>query len=149
MNYEREGGPSEPRLVRLDVEGRARALGRVPLFAGCDEYQLREIAECAHMLGFETGQVIVPEGEKALGFYLLLSGAAHIARGDDRVARLGAGDFFGEVGLIEGSVRTASVVAEEHTVCLGILRTDFRRLLVRQPRIALRILDVEAQRLEE
>jgi CRP-like cAMP-binding protein len=56
------------------------------------------------------------------------------------------GDFFGEIALLEGTPRTASVVAVGPVVCLGILRGDFRPLLVRQPRIALRIIEEEGRR---
>jgi CRP/FNR family transcriptional regulator, cyclic AMP receptor protein len=139
---------NDRRLIRLDANDRARALANIPLFAGCDEQQVRAIADCAHVLSFDAGQTIVAEGEDGLGFYLLLAGSARVVRDGAEVARLGAGDFFGEVALIERKPRTASVLAADRTICLGILRSDFRPLLVRQPRIALRILDVEAGRLE-
>jgi CRP-like cAMP-binding protein len=136
------------RLIRLDPQDRARALANIPLFAGCDETQLQAIAECAHMVSFDDGHTIVNAGEEGLGFYLILSGSARVVRDGSAVAQLTAGDFFGEVALIEGRPRNASVVAAEHTICLGILRSDFRPLLVRQPRIALRILEAESKRLE-
>ncbi len=137
----------ERKLIRLDAEDRARVLAKVPLFAGCDDFQLRAIANVSHLIAFEDGHVIVPEGEKGQGFYVLLSGAAQVSRDSKDVARLEAGDFFGEVSLVEGTPRTATVTAAGHTVCLGILRTDFRALLVRQPRIALRIIEAEGKRL--
>lgn len=139
---------NERRLIRLDSGDRARALSRIPLFAGCDDGQLRSIAECAHLLAFEDGQVIVPEGEKGQGFYLILTGEARIVRDGEDIARLGTGEFFGEVSLLEGTPRIATVLASGSTVCLGILRTDFRALLVRQPRIAMRILEAEGRRLD-
>lgn len=139
---------SQRRLIRLDPNDTARALARVPLFAGCSEEDLRDIAALAHLLSFEDGAVIVPEGEEGLGFYLLLSGDAVILQDGREINRIGSGQFFGEIALLEGSPRTASVVAEGRTVCLGILRSDFRPLLVRQPRIALRILEEEGRRID-
>jgi CRP-like cAMP-binding protein len=138
----------ERRLIRLDPNDTARALARVPLFAGCSDEDLRDIAALAHLLGFEDGSVIVPEGEEGLGFYLLLSGEAVVVQDGREINRIGSGEFFGEIALLEGTPRTASVVAAGRTVCLGILRSDFRPLLVRQPRIALRILEEEGRRID-
>jgi CRP-like cAMP-binding protein len=138
---------SDSRLIRLDRDERARALARVPLFAGCDVAQLRAIADTAHVVSFEPNATIVTQGEEGLGFYLVLSGAVRVERDGVDVARLGAGDFFGEVALVERLPRTATVATIERTICLGILRSHFRPLLVAQPRIALRILDAEAARL--
>lgn len=138
--------PGRP-LIRLDPEDTVRALSHVPLFSGCSEEDMREIAGCAHLLAFDDGSVIVSEGEEGLGFYLVLSGEARVFQGGAEVNRLRAGDFFGEIALIEGQPRTASVAAVGRTVCLGILRSDFRPLLVRQPRMALRILEEEGRRI--
>jgi CRP/FNR family transcriptional regulator, cyclic AMP receptor protein len=137
------------KLIKLDAEDTARALARVPLFAGCSDSDVREIAGLAHLLSFEDGAVIVPEGEEGLGFYLLLSGEARVVQGDREVNRMSAGEFFGEISLLEGTPRTASVIAVGSAVCLGILRGDFRPLLVRQPRIALRIIEEEGRRYDE
>jgi len=134
------------KLIKLDPDDTARALARVPLFSGCSDEDVREIASLAHLLRFEDGAVIVPEGEEGLGFYLVMSGAASVVRAGREVNRLGPGDFFGEIALLEGTPRTASVIASGPVVCLGILRADFRPLLVRQPRIALRILEEEVRR---
>jgi ATP-binding cassette subfamily B protein len=134
------------KLIRLDPEDTARALASVPLFSGCSDEDMREIATLAHLLRFDDGAVIIPEGEEGQGFYLLMSGEARVLQGGVEVNRMKAGDFFGEIALLEGTPRTASVVADGPIVCLGILRGDFRPLLVRQPRIALRIIEEEGRR---
>jgi CRP-like cAMP-binding protein len=139
---------AERRLIRLDPNDTARALAKVPLFAGCSDHDLSDIAGLAHLLSFEGGATIVPEGEEGLGFYLILSGEASVVQGGREITRIGSGQFFGEIALLEGTPRTASVVATGRTVCLGILRSDFRPLLVRQPRIALRILEEEGRRID-
>jgi CRP-like cAMP-binding protein len=136
----------ERRLIRLDSADTARALATVSLFAGCSPEDMREIAACAHLLTFDDGAVIVPEGEEGLGFYLVLSGEASVVHDCREINRLAVGDFFGEIALLEGTPRTASVVAIGRTVCVGILRSDFRPLLARQPRIALRIIEEEGRR---
>jgi CRP-like cAMP-binding protein len=137
---------TDRRLIRLDPQDTARALSKVPLFAGCSDEEMREIAQLAHLIRFDDGSVIVPEGEEGLGFYLLLAGDAVVSRSGAEINRLGPGQFFGEIALLEGTPRTASVTAEGQVVCLGILRSDFRPLLVQQPRIALRILEEAGRR---
>lgn len=137
------------KLLRLDPDDTARALARVSLFAGCSEDDIRDIAAIAHLLSFEDGAVIVPEGEEGQGFYLIMSGDASVVQGGKEINLLSAGDFFGEIALIEGTPRTASVIARGSVVCIGILRADFRPLLIRQPRIALRIIEEEGRRYEK
>jgi ATP-binding cassette subfamily B protein len=133
------------KLIKLDPDDTARALARVSLFAGCSTEDIREIAALAHLLRFDDGAVIVPEGEEGQGFYLVMSGEARVLQNGSEVNRMRPGDFFGEIALLEGKPRTASVVADGPVVCLGILRGDFRPLLVRQPRIALRIIEEEGR----
>ena len=137
------------KLLRLDPDDTARALAKVSLFAGSSDEDVRNIAAIAHLLSFEDGSVIVPEGEEGQGFYLIMSGEASVVQGGNEINRLGAGDFFGEIALIEGTPRTASVIAMGSVVCVGILRADFRPLLIRQPRIALRIIEEEGRRYEK
>src|SRR2546427_1082548 len=131
---------TDRRLIRLDPADTARGLAKVPLFRGCSDSDMLEIAACAHLIAFDDGSVIVPEGEEGLGFYLVLSGDASVVQDGAEINRLHAGDFFGEIALLEGTPRTATVYAVGHTVCVGILRGDSRPLLIRQPRIALRII---------
>ncbi len=137
------------KLLRLDPDDTARALSKVPLFSGCSDDDIHDIAEVARLLSFEDGAVIVSEGEEGQGFYLIMSGEASVVQGSKEINRLSAGEFFGEIALIEGTPRTASVVAVGAVVCLGILRSDFRPLLIRQPRIALRIIEEEGRRYEK
>ncbi|MGH2793719.1 MAG: cyclic nucleotide-binding domain-containing protein [Actinomycetota bacterium] len=137
------------KLLRLDPDDTARALARVSLFAGSSEDDVRDIAAIAHLLSFEDGAVIVPEGEEGQGFYLIMSGEAAVVQRGKEINRLDAGEFFGEIALLEGTPRTASVIAVGPVVCLGILRADFRPLLIRQPRIALRIIEEEGRRYEK
>jgi CRP-like cAMP-binding protein len=131
----------------LDTEDKVRALEKVMLFVDCSDGDRRDIAQVAHLLAFEDGEVILPQGEEGLGFYLLLSGSARIVRNGAEVAKVETGDFFGEVALLEGTPRTADVVSVGRAVCLGILRSDFKTLLVRLPRLAMRIIEEEGNRL--
>ena len=135
------------RQIALDPADKVLALMRVPFFEGCPHRELEEIATGALVVGYEEGDVIVPEGEDGLGFYIVLSGVVKVLRKGRVVSSLGPGQFFGEISLIERGPRTATVVAGGTTTCLGILRSFFRPMLVRNPRVALRILDTEVERL--
>jgi CRP-like cAMP-binding protein len=132
--------------VSVGVAERARALSLMPVLEGCPPSEIEQIAARAHALLFDGGEVIVPEGEEGLGFYFIIDGRVRVMRGHDQIATLESGDFFGEASLLEGSVRNATVVAEGAVTCIGILRSFFRPLLARNPRLALRILDLETQR---
>ncbi len=135
--------------VSLGLAERARALAQMPVLEGCPPGEVEQIAARAHVMLFDNGDVIVPEGEEGLGFYFISDGRVKVLRNGEEIAALGAGDFFGEVSLLEGTVRNASVVADGTTTCIGILRSFFRPLLARNPRLALRILDIETLRFTE
>jgi len=133
--------------VSLGVAERTRALTRMAVLEGCPPAELEQIAIRAHVMLFDSGEVIVPEGEEGLGFYFITEGRVRVLRNGEEIGTLGAGDFFGEVSLLEGTVRNATVIADGSVTCIGILRSFFRPLLARNPRLALRILDMETQRL--
>ena len=137
------------RSVGLDVAERVRALTQMAVLEGCPASEIEQIAARAHVMQFDDGEVIVPEGEEGLGFYFITQGNVTVLRGGTVIAGLYAGDFFGEVSLLEGTVRNATVVADGAVTCIGILRSFFRPLLARNPRLALRILDLETQRFSE
>jgi CRP/FNR family transcriptional regulator, cyclic AMP receptor protein len=136
------------RIITLDLDDRARALARIPLLSTLPQRELEDLAVRAHVLGFSDGDVIVPEGEEGLGFYVILTGAVAVHHEGATIATLTAGDFFGEISLLEGEPRTATVMAVGQTTCVGILRSFFKPLLVRNPRFALQVLDEEARRTE-
>ncbi|MGZ4188321.1 MAG: cyclic nucleotide-binding domain-containing protein [Actinomycetota bacterium] len=137
------------RNLVMHVAERTRALAKIPVLHGLPDGETEQIAARAHVLVFDDGEVIVPEGEEGVGFYFIAEGRARVERAGQEVAMLGPGDFFGEVSLLEGTARNATVVASGPVTCIGILRSFFRPLLARNPRLALRILDEELKRKDE
>jgi CRP-like cAMP-binding protein len=135
-------------LIRLDADDTIRALDRIPLLEGCSARDLRDIADRSELVAFDDGAEIVREGEVGSTFYLIVSGRVAVTRAGTEIARLQAGDFFGEESLLEWTPRSASVHAAGPAVCLSLPRTDFRAILVRNPRLALRILEEEARRVQ-
>jgi CRP/FNR family cyclic AMP-dependent transcriptional regulator len=117
-------------------------LGRVPLFAELSQRDLKRIAGLADEVWLPPGHQVIEEGKPALAFYVILDGSARVVRGTrKRVLRhLGPGDYFGEMSLIDGSPRSASVVAESTLDVIRLKRSAFRRVLQTEPDVAFRIM---------
>jgi CRP-like cAMP-binding protein len=105
------------------------ALKRVPLFAGLTPQQLGRVAEVARVKRFAAGTTVVHLGAPGNTFYVILDGHALVVRATGRPLKLGRGDFFGELALIEDAPRSADVIATDDIVALTIGRTAFTRLL--------------------
>ena len=125
----------------------ANNLGQVPIFAGCSKRELAIIARAAKEVTHKEGTVIAREGERGIGLFLILEGQCNVSIGGKTKARLGPGDFFGEVALLDGGPRTATVTATTLVHLVGITGWVFRGLLMEHPSIALRTLESVAGRL--
>ena len=129
-------------------------LAQVPLFSQLGHRDLKRLAKGAVIRRFEKGHVIVKEGEQAVGFFLIVSGRAEVVKGAEGskprvLSTLGPGDFFGEMALLDGYLRSASVRALEDTECLVLSRWDFLAELRSSPYIAVQMLPVLSRRLRE
>lgn len=122
-------------------------LARVDLFAGLSRKELKEIAAGSREIDHAAGRTVIDEGNTALGFHLILDGRATVTTPRGETRQLGPGDYFGEISLVDGLPRSASVVAD------GALRTrylnssTFHSLLNKHPEIAKSLLAVLAKRL--
>ncbi|HNX51440.1 MAG TPA: mechanosensitive ion channel family protein [Thermoanaerobaculaceae bacterium] len=115
-----------PRVTAESPAGRiAVTLGRCPLFAGLPEDGLRALAEGSRWLTFEPGEAVVREGEESRALYVVAEGAARVLRSDRELARLGTGEVFGEMALLSGEPRAATVCAAE---LLGVVEVDAHAL---------------------
>jgi CRP/FNR family cyclic AMP-dependent transcriptional regulator len=124
-------------------------LASVPLFSRLSRRDLKRVASVAKEVRFNEGDVVAEEGEDGLSFYVILEGESKVRRRGRTVARLLPGDFFGEISLLDGGPRTATVVAATPLRCLSILRWDFRKLLERERSLAPKILKELALRLRQ
>ncbi len=129
----------------------AQALARVPVFSSLKKRQLEKLARTFSERQCAPGEVIVPQGRGGYGFFILVSGRAKAVRRLDNgeevvVNQFGPGDFFGELALLDGGPRTASVIAEEPTVCLIMPREHFLGVLREDGEIAVAILEELARR---
>ena len=130
--------------VSVDPE----TLRKSEVFSALSPEQLAKLVDAAEMTERAAGETLTEEGAIGYRFFLLLDGSAVVERGGEAVAKLGAGDFVGEIALLGGGRSTATVRCQEPTRCLTIRREEFWAVLEAEPAIALRILEVVARRLE-
>jgi CRP-like cAMP-binding protein len=139
-----ETPPAETARLWADV------LGKVPLFASVPARQVRKIASLGSLARYEAKSPIVTAGDPGEAFYVILSGRAKIQRGRGRaVAEIGPGSYFGEMALIDGAQRSATIVAETETTCLLLTRKRFAKVLRGEPSVALALLRTLATRVRE
>jgi CRP-like cAMP-binding protein len=122
-------------------------LAKVPIFSECTKRELNIIARASKEVPHKAGTVIAREGERGIGLFLILEGDCRVSIGGKTKAKLGPGDFFGEVALLDGGPRTATVTATDDVRLLGITGWVFRGLLMEHPSIALKTLEAVAGRL--
>jgi CRP/FNR family cyclic AMP-dependent transcriptional regulator len=126
--------------VTLTQDRRTELLGGCPLFAGVRPADLAPIAERAVEVEFGADHVIARQGEIGTGLFVVVEGAVRVVRDGVELARLGVGDFFGEMSVIDGLPRVAQVVSIEPTRCLALASWEFERLVLDHPAIGLAIL---------
>lgn len=129
-------------------------LAKVPLFSQLSRKDLKRLARGTVGRRFSKGDVIVKEGDQAIAFYMISSGRAEVVKGQQgskpRVLnKLGPGEFFGEMALLDGYLRSASVRALEDTECLVLSRWDFLAELRSSPSIAVQMLPILSRRLRD
>ncbi len=125
----------------------SQQLGKVPLFSGLSSRELDAIVRAGKEVEHREGHVIAREGDRGIGFFLVLEGEARVSRGGKGLAKLKAGDFFGEISLLDRGPRTATVTSSTRIRLLGVTAWVFRGLLMEYPSIAMKLLEVVAARL--
>jgi CRP/FNR family cyclic AMP-dependent transcriptional regulator len=135
-----EGGSA----VARDVVGR---LAKVPLFSGCSKRDLQTIARVVKDIDHAAGTVIAREGEPGIGLFVIVEGQADVTIGGKKKTTLAPGDFFGEIALLDGGPRTATVSAVTDVKLLGLTEWVFRGLMQEHPSIAIKTLQQMASRL--
>jgi CRP/FNR family cyclic AMP-dependent transcriptional regulator len=117
-------------------------LGSVDLFQGLSKKELQAIHSMSREQSFAEGAVVAEEGAAAGRFYLILNGKATVSVSavDRPVATLGPGDYFGEISLIDGEPRSASVTADTPLRTLTLASFNFKAILHEYPATARKIL---------
>lgn len=135
--------------MSLSSRTRSDLLGACPLFRGVGADGLTMLASVATEVSFPAGHVIARQGEIGTGFFVVVEGAVRVVHDGVVLARLGPGDFFGELSVLDGRPRNAMVAAESPTTCIAIATWDFESALLANPAVALAILRGVATRLRE
>jgi CRP/FNR family transcriptional regulator, cyclic AMP receptor protein len=116
-------------------------LAVVPLFEGLSAKHLRRIRDLAEPADYMAGASLVKQGAPGDAFFVILQGSAKVVVGKRTINRLMPGDYFGEISLLDGGVRTASVVSDTPMKVLMVDRSKFIRLLEREGAIAVALLE--------
>jgi len=133
----------------LRKDGKLELLRRVPLFERCTKRELQQIAGVSDELQVPSGRTLTREGRTGYEFLVLVDGAAEVRRKTRVVNKLRSGDFFGEIALITGTPRTATVTTTAPSRVLVVTARDFRRLLRETPSMQMRVLEALAARLPD
>lgn len=133
----------------LRKNAKVELIKRVPLFGGLSKRELDKVAGIADELAVAGGKKLTHEGAAGYEFLVLVEGAADVHRKGRKVNRLGSGDFLGEIALVTGRPRTATVTTTAASRLLVLTARDFKALLRRTPSIQLKILEAIASRVPD
>jgi len=144
--------PQDPRdqptapLPELRHDQKMGYLQRVPVLENCTKRQLREISRITEVQEAPAGEVLARTGEPGEHFFFIVDGAAYVDVSPGNRPRVGPGEFFGEMSLLDGGPRSATVIADTPVRLLVIHRRDFRTLLKAAPALTERLLIALSQR---
>lgn len=122
-------------------------LSSVPLFEELDAAELQSVADSMHEANVPAGAIVTAEGAAGDGFFVIDSGEAEVTIEGQPRATLTPGDYFGEIALLLGSSRTATVTATTDLHCWALTPWDFRQLVEGDPAIAWKVMQSMAARL--
>ncbi|HXK33052.1 MAG TPA: cyclic nucleotide-binding domain-containing protein, partial [Dehalococcoidia bacterium] len=128
-------------------------LAAVPLFSQLPRKDLTRLGRAVVERSYKKGDIIVKEGESAVAFFMITKGRVEVSKGSGAKKRklneLGPGSVFGEMALLDGGPRDATVKALEDTECLVLSRWDFVAELRTNPQVAVAMLPILSRRLRE
>lgn len=125
------------------------ALKLVPLLATLSKRRLRALARASVVREYRDGKTIVKAGSSGSDLFVILDGRVKVLRGGRTVARMAAGEIFGEISLLDPGPRTADVIAQGPTRCLHLSGRDFQDALEADPRLAISVLQAVGKRMRE
>lgn len=132
--------------MRLHRDAKADLIRSIPLFADCTSDEVAEVAAIADEIDLPQGKLLTVENADGREFVVMIEGSAAVSQGDQVINTLGPGDWFGEMALITGKPRTATVVATAPVHALVIVGYRFTQLMEHAPDIREKVERVFAQR---
>jgi CRP/FNR family cyclic AMP-dependent transcriptional regulator len=134
------------RATEVSGDARIRHLQRVPLFSGFDEAELRGVAELSRIIEAPAGTIVTQIGEPGDAFFVIIDGTVMVRTPVGAGSELKPGDFFGEMSLLDGETRSATIVAATDLRLLRVDRAHFWQLLDEAPDLIRRILTMLSRR---
>ena len=134
--------------MRLRRDSKIDLIGKVPLFAQCTKRELNALARKADLIQVPSGMPLVTEGAHDRELMVIVDGNVEVRRGGRRIATLTSGDFFGEIAMISGGPRTATVTTTSPSSLLVIGEREFGELVDETPSIATSVLQVLGERFQ-
>jgi CRP/FNR family transcriptional regulator, cyclic AMP receptor protein len=134
-------------MARFRQDTKVTALKRSPLFEGLSRRQLAQVARLSDDLDVPAGTVLCKQGSRGQEFFVIIDGEATVTRGDEHLATLTSGDFFGEIALVEPVRRTATVTAATPLSFFVISKQAFNSVLRTDPSIQDKVLRTLVRRL--
>ncbi len=129
---------ADPKVVRLT---------QVPLFASCSKRDIGFIASRVDEVSLKPGETLIREGQPTEAFFILESGYVQVTRAGKPAARLGPGEFFGEIGMLDGGPATATVVTDGPVEAMVLSHAQFRDAIKGNDSLALQVIAAMAKRL--
>jgi CRP/FNR family transcriptional regulator, cyclic AMP receptor protein len=136
-----------PRSVTFPAPEIAKRLKKVSILGNLSERQLKNLSKWVKVVGFDEGETIVTRGEGGTGLYLILEGSAEVRRGSRSLAKLGVGQFFGEMSLFDNQPRSADVVALHPSKLAVLSKWEFWGFAAGEPAVVLGVLEEMSRRL--
>ncbi len=124
-------------------------LAKIWIFSKLEQSDIARMAKAVVPRTYAKGESIVNEGEQAVAFYVIISGKVQMTKKGEPLGTMGPGECFGEMALLDGHPRSASVLALEDTECLAMTRWDFTAELRANPAMAVAMLPVLSKRIRE
>jgi CRP-like cAMP-binding protein len=131
------------------ASAKVELLRNVPLFSGLSTKELMSLSRLMDEVDLKPGTVIIREGNTGGEFFIVIEGTVEVKRGGRRLARLGPGDYLGEIALIDHGPRTATAIVETPTRVLVLASREFHSMLASDPRIENKILRTLASRVRD
>ena len=141
-----EVDPAHAGATEPSRDAQSRHLQRVPLFSGFNEDELRRVAELSRIVEAPAGTIVTQMGEPGDSFFVIIDGIAAVRTPVGTGSQLLPGDFFGEMSLVDGEPRSATIVATTDLRLLIVDRLQFWRLLDETPELIRRILTILSRR---
>lgn len=126
-----------------------KLIADVDLFRDLSKGQIKRLVRPSHETSHPAGKAVATEGLGALAFHLILEGSATVSKDGRELRTLGPGDYFGEISMIDGRPRSATVTAVEPMKALAIPHLDFQQVIDDDPGFARHLLTTLCARLRE